>query len=489
MSNIDIMKILISWLSLNNDFTKDGKVDLGNSPNFIMHKQFWAFDKHIILCSASGDDTRVNILSNQITLSFPDHELEVNYMNISDVISIPEIKTKVETLLISLKDEDITIYFSPGTSAMQVSWYICHTTLGLKTRLVQVRPASKSKTKQNELLEIKTCQSSVPVTSILKEQLFERKTEGKKIPVDYLITEKLKDVYNRAEKIAQTDTVTVLINGETGTGKEHLARYIHDNSVRHAKPYITVNCSAFNDELLTAQLFGYKKGAFTGADKDTRGLFEEAEGGTIFLDEIADISPKLQQSLLRVLQQKEIQPLQDKPRKVNVRVIAATNKVLPGLCREGKFRWDLFYRLAIAELEIPSLLDRGTEDLDEMIDYFITRKREELRKQDILSINSDVLRFMHNYAWPGNIRELENLIETLYIFCDKVVTIDDIPERFKVSNSETSLRWEDVEKAHIEKVLRLKKGNQRQAWLALGYGSINTLRSKITSYGLEIEEE
>lgn len=480
------MKILISWMSFNNDFTKEGKVDLENSPNYNMHKLFWNFDKHIILSSAKKDDTRMIVLENQLRLSFPEQELEVKYMNISDVISIPEIKTKVESLLVSLKDDDITIFFSPGTSAMQVSWYICHTSLGLKTTLVQVRPAAKSKKKEHELLEITTEQSAVPFTSILKEQLFEKKSGDKIISENYLITESLKDVYNRAEKIAQTDKVTVLINGETGTGKEHLAKYIHLNSIRKDKAYITVNCSAFNDELLAAQLFGYKKGAFTGADKDTKGLFEEADSGTIFLDEIADISPRLQQTLLRVLQQKEIQPLQDKPRKVDVRIIAATNRNLPELCHEGKFRWDLFYRLAIAELEIPSLQSRRTKELDEMINYFLLKKRVELRKQSILKIDTQVLQFMHNYGWPGNIRELENLIETLYIFCDQYVTIKDIPERFKESNLESSLKWEDVEKAHIEKVLKLKKGNQRQAWLAIGYGSINTLRNKIDEYKIDL---
>ena len=123
-----------------------------------------------------------------------------------------------------------------------------------------------------------------------------------------------------------------------------------------------------------------------------------------------------------------------------------------------------------------------------MINYFLGKKREELLKHNILKINTEVLQFMHNYGWPGNIRELENLIETLYVFCDKEVIVDDIPVRFEESNAKTSLKWEDVEKAHIEKVLRLKKGNQRQAWLALEYGSINTLRSKIKEYRIETEE-
>jgi len=470
-------------MAYNSDF-KDNKVDLENSPNYNMHLRFWEFDRHILLSAAKEEDTRTMTLDNTLRRSFPDHAIELKYMHIDDVISIPEIKTKIETQLIALNDDEITIFFSPGTSAMQISWYICHTTLGLNTKLVQVRPASKSKTALPELLVISAEQSTVPVTSMFKEQILEKKSDNKIHSGEYLITNSLKDVYNRAEKIAQTDKVTVLVNGETGTGKEHLAKFIHDNSIRRNKPCITVNCSAFSDELLASQLFGYKAGAFTGAQKDTKGLFEEAEGGTIFLDEIADISQKMQQTLLRVLQQKEIQPLQGKPVKVDVRVIAATNKNLPELCHEGNFRWDLFYRLAIAELELPSLQSRGKKELDEMIQYFLTKKREELRKAKALTINPDVLQFMYNYSWPGNIRELENLIETLYVFVDSEVTFNEIPARFKEASGTGSLRWADVEKAHIEKVLKLKNGNQRQAWIALDYGSINTLRAKIKEYGI-----
>jgi len=133
---------------------------------------------------------------------------------------------------------------------------------------------------------------------------------------------------------------------------------------------------------------------------------------------------------------------------------------------------------------LPSLQSRGKKELDEMIQYFLTKKREELRKAKALTINPDVLQFMYNYSWPGNIRELENLIETLYVFTDNEVTFNDIPARFRESNEEKSLKWRDIEKAHIEKVLKLKNGNQRQAWIALDYGSINTLRAKIKEYDI-----
>lgn len=483
------MKTLISWLAYNNDFTKDGSVETENSPNYNMHKNFWEYDRHILLSSAEKEDLRLEKIENRLSLDFPDHKVEKKYMRIADVIDLNEIKTKVETMLHEFIEDDITIFFSPGTSAMQVTWYICHTTLNLNTRLIQMRPASKSRTHKNELLEIETEISTIPVTSILKEKYIEIRDSGNKSKKDYLISKSINPVYGKAEKISQTDKVTVLINGETGTGKEHLAKFIHDKSIRNGYPFITVNCSAFNDELLIAELFGYKKGAYTGAEKDTIGLFEQANNGTIFLDEIADISPKLQQTLLRVLQQKEIQPLQMKPKKIDVRVIAATNKNLSLLCKEGKFRWDLYYRLAIAELEIPSLQARGIKEIDEMIEFFIDQKMHELKKAMHLKFAPGVKEFLQNYPWPGNVRELENLIETLYVFCDEIVEMKDLPARFKETPKGKSLRWVDIEKEHIEYVLTLKKGNQRQAWLALDYGSINTLRNKIRQYNIAITEE
>lgn len=486
ISNIDIMKILISWMAFNSDFTKNGNVETENSPNYNMHKYYWDYDKHVILCSSAKEDIRLEKLENKLRLDFPDHEIEAIYMGISDIIDINEIKVKIETLLLSFKDDSVTIFFSPGTSAMQVAWYICHTTLQLNTKLVQMRPATKSKSRKNELIEIITETSSLPVTSILKELIVDQRDRINTFD-DFKYTDSILPVYNKADKIANTDRVTVLINGETGTGKEHLASYIHKNSVRAKAPFIAINCSALNDELLTAELFGYKKGSYSFAYEDRKGLFERADKGTIFLDEIGDISPKLQQTLLRVLQEKEIQPLQKNPIKVDVRVIAATNKNLPELCKAGIFRWDLYYRLAIAELELPSLMARGSEEIDEMIDFFLVRKMKELRKKSILKLSADVRQLLRNHTWPGNVRELENLIETLYVFCETSASIKDLPERFKNPPSEKSLKWKDVEKEHIKYVLRLKKGNQRQASLALDYGSINTLRKNIALYKIRLD--
>jgi len=217
------------------------------------------------------------------------------------------------------------------------------------------------------------------------------------------------------------------------------------------------------------------------------GLFEIASGGTIFLDEIGDISPYMQQSLLRVIQEKEIQPIGGVSKKIDVRIISATNKNLVDMCREGKFRWDLFYRLVVTELRLPDLVERGSEELDVLIGFFIKKKQLDMKKNQPLKLSNEVHQFLLSYPWPGNVRELENLIESLYACFSGTIKESDIPVRFKEVPIEESLKWEDVEKRHIEKVLKLKKGNQRQAWLTLGYGSINTFRGKIKQYNINVD--
>jgi DNA-binding NtrC family response regulator len=477
-------KILFSWIAYNNDF-KEGKVDKENSPNYLFHKHFYDYDRHIILYASEKDELRASRLLTTLKQDFPDHQMETVNMEISNVIHLTEVKTKVEALLLQYRDDKIDIFFSPGTSVMQVSWYICHTSLGLKTRLVQLVPYKYTKSGKPELMVMEIDKSNVPMSATIREIMADEKDKGE-IP-DYLITPSIQGIYDKADKIAQTDRVTVLIYGDSGTGKEHLANHIHKQSARKDQPFITVNCSAFQDALLESRLFGYKKGAFTGAIKDTKGLFELANHGTIFLDEIGDISPYMQQSLLRVVQDNEIQPIGGDTEKVDVRIIAATNKNLHQLCVEGKFRWDLYYRLAVVELTLPPLIERGISDLSMLLDFFIVKKKKELRKPKKLQLSAKLREFILSYPFPGNIRELENLIETLYVFYeDRPLKPDDIPGRLRYVPGEQSLNWRDVEKQHIIKVLKLKKGNKRQANIALGYGSINTLNKKIEDYNIII---
>jgi transcriptional regulator with PAS, ATPase and Fis domain len=471
------MKTLISWIAHNNDFDSGKVLETGPTANF--HRFFFKSEKHIILSSSSGNDIRAELLLNYLRITYPERTIEIRYMDIQDPIDHREIQSKINSFLIELKDDDLDIFVSPGSPAMQVVWYLSHLSLNLNTTLYQMREARHTKSKEKpELVKIAFEKSSLPVMAMYHQEEIQKNTGD-----DYFITPTIKKIYENAAKVAQVESVTVLILGESGTGKENLAKYIHKNSIRNSHNYVPVNCSAFSDTLLESRLFGYKKGAFTGADKDTAGLFELADKGTIFLDEIGDISPYMQQVLLRALQEKEIMPLGGKAKKVDVRVIAATNQNLAKLCEEGKFRWDLYYRLSVVELDLPSLAERGKTDIKAMIDHFLIQKKKEFHRSKKLQLDKDALEILVNYSYPGNVRQLENIISRLYVFNEEKVSADVLPKRLKQAPQNQPMNIEFIEKEHIIKVLNHFKGNKRQTTLAIGW-SINTLEAKLKKYNI-----
>jgi len=223
----------------------------------------------------------------------------------------------------------------------------------------------------------------------------------------------MQKVYDLIEKIANTDT-TVLITGGSGTGKELIAKVIHYNSYRSGKNFVPLNCAAIPKDLLESELFGHEKGAFTGAINTRIGRFELASGGTLFLDEIGELDPSLQVKLLRVLQEREFERIgSTKTIKVDVRILAATNRNLEELTREGRFREDLYYRLNVIPVHIPPLKDRK-EDIPVLIEHFL-KKHAKAKKRQSPKISKHIMDVLIRYKWPGNVRELENLIERLTI--------------------------------------------------------------------------
>ena len=236
----------------------------------------------------------------------------------------------------------------------------------------------------------------------------------------------MKEVVAQIRDVAPYDS-TVLVLGESGTGKELVARAIHAESPRAAKPFVTVNCSAYSEGLLESELFGHVRGAFTGADRDRAGRFEVAEGGTIFLDELGEISPKIQVKLLRVLQEREVERVgESRARAVNVRVVAATNRDLHADVRDGKFREDLFYRLNVFTLRLPPLRERR-EELPVLADHLLRRASARTGKE-VVSIAEDAMEALLAHAWPGNVRELENVLESAVVRShDGVVRAGDLP--------------------------------------------------------------
>lgn len=491
------MKLLISWEAYNNDFDRKTGKPLPAGPTMSFHQHFFEqekFDKHILLSTAKEekDLKRVRRLKAAIKGMFDNHEVELQTVDVIDVIDINEIRRKTAALLEKLKEHELFIFVSPGTPAMQTAWHLNHIELpDIRTTLLQTRSGKFTSDGKPELLKVEIEKSDVPVSLILKHENQEKEIEAGDTKI--LMTASIKRLYNLAAKAAQTDKVNVLITGPSGSGKENLARFIHEESVRKGKAYKTLNCSALTDQLLSSQLFGYKKGAFTGAEKEQKGMFEAANGGTIFLDEIGDISPFMQQSLLRVLQSGEILPLgATSPINVDVRIVAATHKDLRKLCAEGKFRWDLFYRLTTAELKVPGLQERGTDEVKQYMEHFIKLLKIELKKKKELQLSKEVRQFLLDYSYPGNLRELRNILSTLYVFYDgkEVTDFEFLPDPDDLERSD-SLNFDDaifhIKKKHIEKVLKKTNGNVKKSAELIGW-SQNKFRVEIKNAGLLIDD-
>ncbi|HWR13954.1 MAG TPA: sigma-54 dependent transcriptional regulator [Terriglobales bacterium] len=291
----------------------------------------------------------------------------------------------------------------------------------------------------------------------------------------------MKRVFDAIETVGPTDA-TVLITGESGTGKELVARAIHAASQRRFHPMVTIHCGALTETLLESELFGHEKGAFTGAQYRKKGKFEIAEGGTVFLDEIGDISLKTQTDLLRVLQEREIVRVGgNQTIKVDFRCVAATNKDLEGLIDEGKFRPDLFYRLNVFRIELPALRERR-EDIPALVDHFMRKFALQMNKK-ITRVAPSAMYLLQQHAWPGNVRELENAVERAMVVAQEPeLREQDFILKPKNGTTPDAKTLEDIEKAHILRVLEECNWNQTRAAEVLDIDRV-TLHNKLKKYG------
>jgi len=299
------------------------------------------------------------------------------------------------------------------------------------------------------------------------------------------------DVVRLAEQVAPTES-TVLILGESGTGKEIVAHYIHERSVRHGGPFLSLNCGALPESLLESELFGHVKGSFTGAVRDKVGLFAAARGGTFFLDEIAELTPATQVKLLRVLQEREALPVGAiEPIPVDVRVIAATNRDLEEEIRRGAFRSDLYYRLNVISLRLPPLRER-LEDIPVLTEHFLQRLAEQ-RGQPARRVDAAAMDVIRGYDWPGNVRELENALEhAVTLSRDETIDVSALPERITTPRAQPLVQerspgnptLDAIERAYILWVLQAEGGNKTRAAEVLGIDP-STLYRKLARYETE----
>ena len=304
----------------------------------------------------------------------------------------------------------------------------------------------------------------------------------------------MQSVFDLITRVAPTHA-NVLVTGESGTGKELVARAIHQNSPRAEMPFIPINCSAIPGELLESELFGHAKGSFTGAHQAKKGLFEEGNGGTIFLDEIGDMDPALQAKLLRVLQERKIKPVGDnKYRDIDVRIVAATHKDLRAAIKENRFREDLYYRLCVIPIEIPPLRQRK-EDIPVLAEHFL-KKHAAAHSLSVRGFTPSGMARLMTYKWEGNVRELENVIERSLILCpNDRISEEDLPSLDVPANSSgflderhsDFLTLKEIEKQYIELILRKTGGKKERAAHILGIDR-KTLRRKERTYGLASAE-
>lgn len=324
-----------------------------------------------------------------------------------------------------------------------------------------------------------------------KENAALRRMVAQRVPLTPIIgqSQSMAALLERVERIASSEA-NVLIQGESGTGKGLIAQAIHGKSARASGPFLVINCSGFQDQLLESELFGHEKGAFTGAGSVKPGLFEVADRGTLFMDEVAEMSPAMQAKLLQVLDTRELRRVGGtRTHRVDVRAVAATNKELSREVKEGRFREDLYYRLNVVSLTLPPLRERR-EDIPLLIEHFMRRLQGSGKPAK--AISAEALALLRDYAWPGNVRELANAVERLLILAPgEVVGPEDLPPNVRSADGARSghlggsFSLSEVERLHIARVLSETKGKKMQAARLLGI-DLKTLNKKIKDYRIPL---
>lgn len=462
------MPRLISWLGRTKDF--DGSTFKAGGPT----GELWAavlgeYDQHVLLLQLDDGEPDLNRAAaiKRYLLDKPyAGRVELRNVAIAGPTDFRSIRETVEPIVVDLeKLGEVHAFISTGTSTMQSVWYFLAQASSGALRIFQTSRAEHRPKGLADLREFVDLSGSRLTHTILQHD--HRATPTYDDDGILRDTASLRPVYERAKAVANTDKVFVHLHGESGAGKEDVARYVHKESRRANRPFVAINCAAMGDQLLESRLFGYDKGVFTGADKAREGIFEQAHLGTIFLDEVGDISPFMQQSLLRVLQEGTIQRIGEvRERRVDVRVITASHRDLAQRCTEGHFRWDLYYRLAVVELRIPSFAERTLVERQQFLDHQLRTAAHRFGRAR-LRLSASAKTFLEAYPFPGNLREVANVIDNLYVFCEGEVGVEDLPVRLR-QNETASWNLDEAKRAHVARAIAAFGANKSRVAEVLG---------------------
>ncbi|QMU66226.1 MAG: AAA domain-containing protein [Flavobacteriaceae bacterium] len=472
---------LVSWVATGHDFIrpKDNSTEIiinENGPHFSLYRDFGQdFDVHYLLSQYRERenlemDVKLNRLRVALEHSFNNKKVMLMYMDIDDILSIGTIKNKIDELIkIKLDRTNVQIFVSPGTPSMQTAWYLLGCDLFKRDTISFFRRRERrfiegGLTPPKEPIEFDVSHYA-GVTNVRDNNAGGHLNTNLKPK----ITTKLKPIYTKAVQLAGNDKTTILIQGDSGTGKTFLAKYIHNISNRKNKPFSILDCSAYNETMLEHKLFGYEKGAFSGATKLHTGVLEQAKGGTVVFDAIDTLPKHLQARLNTVLNEKVFQRIgSDRNLPLDVRIIATSTEDLWLLRDADAFHRELHYRLAVAELQLPSFFQMQRKERKAWVNYFMETTYTKLGVDYIGEIDKEAWDFILDYHFDGNLKEVENMVEIFYTFCEKKVTKADIPRQMIKGEKSPVLSLESAMKKHVNAVVEQCEGNISQAAKYLG---------------------
>ncbi len=475
--------ILISWFSKTKDLLDNQQVN-PNGPTVAFYNNFYNHEFHVLLALEEDVEDALNFkkiieqnFSNIFVIVKPQ---QLTYQQI-DYASINAIERNI---ILEFKNYAIDILLNTSNDIMRAVWMLNAYFLGQNLSLFHLQlDGHNSKTVKPKLYKVDIDASEIPLATILRQNLIEQ--EQRQI---YSIVKSYKQVYDQAQKIAQSENIPILIQGRPGTGKKTLAKFIHENSpIRNKRQFVAFDCSAYPKDLIIHKLFGYKKGTYPGANHDYKGILSEANGGTVFLENI-DALDRVHQNLIRqFIENPIIEPIVGRSKKVNVRLILGVNYNSSQILSKQLIDPDLFYHLPV-RLYLPELKDLPFEEKRQLVNYLLELDAKKFHRKKPLELCDKLWSFLFSYEFPGNLTELVTLIEGLYIMSeDSGVCVDALPDYIKQQPEPTSFLLEEVERVHIEKVLKMFQGNKSRTARALGI-ALNTLKKKIKDYKIDVDK-